>query len=308
MTKEFNTLLDMARWAASRFNATDLCFAQGRETAIDEAIDLILHVTNMTHDLPDIFWQARLTEIEKDRIITLAEKRINQRIPMPYLTNNARFLGLDFYVDERVLIPRSPIYELIEDDFQPWINYQPKSVLDLCCGSGCIGIACKIAMPFAEVVIADISKDALEVAAINLSKHRLENQINIVQSDGVEDINQRFDLIICNPPYVDDESMHALPLELQYEPKLALTAGTDGLDFVRPLMNKIDRVLNDNGALILEVGEAGQALLDNFPNIPFVEISLKNSDAVGVFIVYKNELPNLQQQTSSRPQNIKRVK
>ena len=283
MQNTLTTLIDYARWGASRFNEANLYFGHGRDNSIDEAIDLVLHATHLPRELPDVYWQCQLTEPEKKRISDLFEQRINQRMPNAYLTNQAYFAGLEFYVDQRVLIPRSPIAELIENGFHPWLSTAPENILDLCCGSACIGIASAHAFPNASVVCSDISTEALAVAEKNINAHQMQEQVQWLQSDGLNDIKQRFDLIVCNPPYVDAKAMARLPAEYRHEPQLGLASGDDGLDFVRSMLASLPKFLIKGGLLVLEVGASREAFLQQFSNYPWTEVELERGGE-GVFV------------------------
>jgi len=237
--------------------------------------------------------QSRLTKRERQMLVELVVTRIEQRIPVPYLTNSAWFAGLEFYVDERTLVPRSPIAELIEAKFKPWVETAPKRILDLCTGSGCIAIACAYEFPDAEVDAVDLSEDALEVADINIQNHGLSEQVFPIQSDlfsGVE--NEKYDLIVSNPPYVDAEDMEHLPEEYKHEPELGLACGHDGLDLVREMLRQAAGMLNDNGVLFVEVGNSQVHLEAAYPDIPFqwIEFSIGGH---GVFTLTKAQLDEI---------------
>ena len=217
--------------------------------------------------------------------------RINERKPLPYITNKAYFCALEFYVDERVLIPRSPIAELIQKRFQPWVGEQAiSSILDLCCGSACIGIACAQMFPEASIDVADISEDALAVAKINIDNYQLADQVQQIQSDGLKNLlGKTYDLIVCNPPYVDSADMASLPLEYRHEPALALASGEDGLDFVRELLLVAHQYLNPKGLLICEVGNSAEHMFQQYADVPFTWLSFEHSDD-GVFLISREDL------------------
>jgi ribosomal protein L3 glutamine methyltransferase len=237
--------------------------------------------------------QSRLTKRERQMLVDLILVRIEQRIPVAYLTNKAWFAGLEFYVDERTLVPRSPIAELIDTKFEPWVTTPPKRILDLCTGSGCIAIACAYAFPDAEVDAVDLSDDALEVADINIQNHGLSQQVFPIQSDLFSGIaNEKYDLIVSNPPYVDAEDMANLPDEYKHEPELGLACGDDGLDLVRDMLRQAGSMLNDDGVLFVEVGNSQVHLQAAYPEIPFqwIEFSIGGH---GVFALTKAQLEHI---------------
>ena len=225
--EQLSSIRDFIRWGASRMNAAEVFFGHGTDNALDEAAALTLHALHLPPDLPDAYLAARLTGAEKHAVVGLLERRIGERLPAPYLTNRAWFMGMPFYVDQRVLIPRSPLAELIEQQFQPWLDPAGVDrVLDLCTGSGCIGIACAYAFDAAEVDLTDISADALAVAERNVAEHGLTARIQLLRSDLFAALaGRRYQLIVSNPPYVGGAELAALPAEYRHEPQLALAAG-----------------------------------------------------------------------------------
>lgn len=278
--------MDYIRWGASRFAAAGLRFGHGTDNAVDEAAHLVLHALGLEHNLPDLYLQATLVPEEREAIIRLIEARIETRRPAPYLTGTAWFAGLPFYVDERVIIPRSPIAELIESGFQPWLDYrEPLSILDLCTGSGAIAIACARAFPEARVVAGDASADALDVARINMAKHDIGPQIECVQSDLFAGLGrQRFDLIVTNPPYVSQAEWQTLDAEYRHEPELAFTGCGDALDLVARLLFAAPAHLAEDGMLVLEVGYSAFALESAYPDLPVTWVELERGGlGVGVF-------------------------
>lgn len=289
--KELQTIRDFLRWATSRFNEASLYYGHGTDNAWDEAIALILHTLHLPHDIDPAVLDAHLTEKERTQLLQLIQRRINERIPVPYLTHEAWFTGLPFYVDERVLIPRSPIAELIENQFSPWIDPdQVHHILDLCTGSGCIAIASAKAFPDAMVDASDVSVDALAVAKMNVLRHQVEDQVNLIQSDLFNEIPQKkYDIIVSNPPYVDADDFSSLPEEYRYEPILGLKAGQDGLDMARVILQQAKRYLNPNGILIVEVGNSEVALAEQFPEIPFTWLEFQRGGG-GVFLLRATEL------------------
>ncbi len=287
---ELRTLQDMIRWTVSRFNAAGLFYGHGTDNSWDEAVQLILPTLYLPIDIPPHVLESRLTSSERHRVVERVIRRINERIPTPYLTNKAWFCGMEFFVDERVLVPRSPIGELIENQFQPWLTEQPTRVMDLCTGSGCIAIACAHAFPEAEVDAVDISTDALEVAEQNIQDHGLEQQVFPIRSDLLRDIpKDQYDLIVTNPPYVDEEDMNSLPDEFQHEPELGLAAGSDGLKLVRRILANAPNYLKDHGILVCEVGNSMVHMMEQYPHIPFTWIEFENGGH-GVFMLTKQQL------------------
>lgn len=287
---ELHTLQDMIRWTVSRFNAANLFYGHGTDNAWDEAVQLILPTLYLPIDVPPHVLNSRLTGSERLRIVERVIKRINERTPIAYLTNKAWFCGLEFYVDERVLVPRSPIGELIEAQFQPWLIGEPVRIMDLCTGSGCIAIACAHAFPDAEVDAIDISTDALQVAEQNIQDHGMEQQVFPIRSDLFRDLpKEKYDLIVSNPPYVDQEDMNSLPKEFKHEPELGLAAGTDGLKLVRRILANAAGYLTDNGILICEVGNSMVHMMNQYDHIPFTWLEFENGGH-GVFMLTRQQL------------------
>ncbi|CAM4022620.1 50S ribosomal protein L3 N(5)-glutamine methyltransferase [Vibrio neonatus] len=287
---ELHTLQDMIRWTVSRFNAAGLFYGHGTDNAWDEAVQLILPSLYLPLDVPAHVLNSRLTSSERLRLVERVIQRINERTPTAYITNKAWFCGMEFFVDERVLVPRSPIGELIEHQFQPWLTGEPARIMDMCTGSGCIAIACGHAFPEAEVDAIDISSDALEVAEQNIQDHGLEAQVTPIRSDLFRDlVQEKYDLIVSNPPYVDEEDMNSLPDEFKHEPELGLAAGTDGLKLVRRILANAPNYLTDNGILICEVGNSMVHMIEQYPQIPFTWIEFENGGH-GVFMLTKEQL------------------
>lgn len=287
---ELHTLQDMIRWTVSRFNAANLFYGHGTDNAWDEAVQLILPTLYLPIDVPPHVLNSRLTSSERLRVVERVIKRIKDRTPIAYLTNKAWFCGLEFFVDERVLVPRSPIGELIQAQFEPWLINEPTRIMDLCTGSGCIAIACAHAFPDAEVDAIDISADALQVAEQNIQDHGLEQQVFPIRSDLFRDLPQApYDIIVTNPPYVDQEDMNSLPDEFKHEPELGLAAGTDGLKLVRRIMANAPNYLTDNGILVCEVGNSMVHLMDQYPHIPFTWLEFENGGH-GVFLLTREQL------------------
>ncbi|MGF1682541.1 50S ribosomal protein L3 N(5)-glutamine methyltransferase [Photobacterium minamisatsumaniensis] len=291
---ELHTLQDMLRWTVSRFNAAGLFYGHGTDNAWDEAVQLVLPTLYLPLDIPSEVRFSRLTSSERLRIVERVIRRINERTPVSYLTNKAWFCGLEFFVDERVLVPRSPIGELIENSFEPFFAERPTRIMDLCTGSGCIGIACANAFPEAEVDIVDISVDALAVAEQNIQDHGLEQQVIPLRSDLLRDVpKDQYDLIVTNPPYVDQEDMDSLPDEFRHEPELGLAAGTDGLKLVRRILANAPDYLKENGILICEVGNSMIHMEEQYPHIPFTWIEFDNGGH-GVFMMTREQLVECQ--------------
>lgn len=290
---QLHTIQDFIRWAASMFNRADIYYGHGCDNAIDEAKQLVLPSLDLPLTIPSEFYAANLTLEEKNLIIENVLARTQQHIPTPYLTNRAWFCGHQFYVDERVLIPRSPIGELIQQHLDGIIDFEPRNILDLCTGSGCIGIACAYEYPDAEVDVADISADALEVAQTNIEAHQLSHRVLPILSDLFNDLpDVQYDVIITNPPYVDEEDMDDLPLEFKTEPELALAAGNDGLDIVKRILKEAADHLSKFGVLICEVGNSSVALQQQYPQVPFKWIEFKQGGD-GVFMLTKKQLIEL---------------
>ncbi len=252
-----------------QFERADLYYGHGTDNAYDEAAWLVLHMLGkplhedceVTEPVSDELWQ---------KINRIAQERLASNKPLAYLLQSSWFCGYEFYIDERALIPRSPIAELILDDYLPWLQTQGETVrmLDMCTGSACIAIATALHMPNVIVDASDISEEALEVASLNVDKHKIAERVFLHKSDmftGLPDT--QYDLIVCNPPYVDKEDMDSLPHEYLHEPALALASGSDGLDFVRKFLNQAKQYLSANGGIVLEVGNSAEALERNFPNI-----------------------------------------
>ncbi len=286
------TVRDYLRFAVSRFNEAKLSFGHGSTNSYDEAAYLILHTLHLPLDQLEPFLDARLTESERTEVQNIIQRRVEHRIPSSYLTNEA-FLGdFRFYVDERVIVPRSFIAELLREQLSPWIPdpLAIGSVLDLCTGSACLAIIAAHAFPNAKVDAADLSKDALAVAERNVADYDLHDRIELIHSDLFSELGERrYDLIISNPPYVDAESVNALPNEYLHEPKLALGSGDDGLDATRVILEQAAAHLSDNGILIVEIGHNREALEAAFPNLPFTWLDVSAGDQF-VFMLHKNDL------------------
>lgn len=283
---------DWVRFGASAFNEAELCYGHGTNNAIDEALGLVIYGLHLSHDLTAEFLDSRLTPNEARRIYELFRRRIDERLPIAYLTNRANFSGLSFYVDHRVLVPRSPIAELVERRFEPWI--QPErtllSVLDLCTGSGCIGIACAYVFPEAEITLADVDESALDVARINVKEHELENRIEVIQSDLFADLNDRlYDLVVCNPPYVAIETYRKLPGEYFKEPRGGLVSGQGGLEHPLRVLHAAAKHMTADGLLVLEVGQSREALERACPDLDMTWVEFENGGE-GVAVISQAQL------------------
>ncbi|MBZ5755888.1 50S ribosomal protein L3 N(5)-glutamine methyltransferase [Pseudomonas sp. S5(2021)] len=279
------TLRDYIRWAVSRFHEHEVYFGHGTDNAWDEARLLVLGGLHLPWAMADAYLDCRLEEAECLHLNELLRRRIEERVPAAYLLGEAWFCGLPFIVDERVLVPRSPIAEYIERQFAPWLSKTPARILDLCTGSGCIGIACAYEFPDAEVVLADLSYDALEVANLNIEQHELEGRVYTVQSDGFDGLpGQRFDLIVSNPPYVDLEDFASMPDEYQHEPELGLACGDDGLDLVRRMLAEAADHLTDDGLLVVEVGNSQVHVEALYPEVDFTWLEFQRGGH-GVFLL-----------------------
>ncbi|MDR3416244.1 MAG: 50S ribosomal protein L3 N(5)-glutamine methyltransferase [Nevskia sp.] len=284
------TVRDLVRWGASEFNRAGLVFGHGTDNALDEAFHLVLWSLKLPFDLPAVYLEANLTEAERMAAIDLLQQRVRTRKPAPYLTGESWFAGLSFEVDERVLIPRSPIAELIQARFSPWLKNEPESILDLCAGSGCIGIACAYAFPDAGVDLAEIDAGALELAERNIARHRLGDRVAAVAGDLFQPLaGRRYDLIVANPPYVPAAEWQALAPEYRHEPRRALEAGADGMDVVDRILREAPEHLAEEGLLVCEIGGSGEEFLARYPDIP-VSWPEFEKGGDGVFVIEREEL------------------
>ena len=284
------TVAQMLERGQSLFEKSGLYFGHGTDNSWDEAVYLLSFVLDLSPDADRAVLEKVLTEQQQQEIEDLYARRISERIPAPYLTGRAWFCGLPFNVDQRVIIPRSPIAELIMTGFQPWCASEPSRVLDLCTGSGCIGIACAYGFEQAQVVLSDISPEALEVSASNIELHKLGYRVSAVESDLFNNLQgQQFDLIVSNPPYVDADDYASMPDEYFHEPELALASGDDGLDFTRRLLREAVDHLTEEGVLVVEVGNSWVALEQAFPTVPFLWLEFEEGDG-GVFLLTRDQL------------------
>ncbi|OOF53682.1 50S ribosomal protein L3 N(5)-glutamine methyltransferase [Rodentibacter trehalosifermentans] len=287
---ELYTIQDFLRWTYSVFNRSEIYYGQGYDNAWDESLLLVLAGLQLPLDLPTELFHSRLTPSEKESLIQLVLTRIEQRVPVAYLTNSAWFCGHEFYVDERTIIPRSPISALIQEGFEGVVKQTPRHILDLCTGSGCIAIACAYAFPKAEVDAVDLSVEALNVAEINIARHQMEHRVFPIQSNLFEHIGgQKYELIVTNPPYVDEEDLADMPEEFHFEPELALGSGVDGLDITKQILKQAPDYLTEQGVLVCEVGNSMVSLIEQYPDVPFNWLELKNG-GLGVFSLTREAL------------------
>jgi ribosomal protein L3 glutamine methyltransferase len=288
---EPRTLRDFVRWAERRFERARLYFGHGTDNARDEAAWLVSTALAIPFAELDRHAERVLNATERERLRALTEARITTRKPLAYLLHAAWFTGLEFYVDERVIVPRSLIGEFLQNKFHPWVEpARVTRVLDLCTGSGCIAIAAARAFPQAEVDAADLSADALAVARINVERYQLGARVRLVRSDLFAALaGRRYDLILTNPPYVDAADMAALPAEYRHEPKLALAAGEHGLDAIVRILAVAAEHLQPHGVLVAEVGNSHAALAARFPQVPFTWLTSRSGDA-SVFLLTAAEL------------------
>ncbi|MGB3835962.1 50S ribosomal protein L3 N(5)-glutamine methyltransferase [Castellaniella sp.] len=278
---ELITLRDMLRWAVTRFRGANLVFGHGSDNAWDEAAYLLLHTLHLPLDTLEPFLDARLLERERLRCVDLIHERVTSRKPAAYLTGEAWLQGQRFLVDERVIVPRSPIAELLTEQLQPWIA-DPSDVtrvLDLCTGSGCLAILAAMAFDGATVDAVDLSADALAVAQANIALHAMQGRVQALRSDLFAQIpaDRRYQLIVCNPPYVNSQSMTALPPEYRHEPALALAGGADGMDLVRRILTQAPNFLDEDGVLVLEIGHEYTHFEAAFPHLDPVWLSTETA-------------------------------
>ncbi len=267
---ELLTLRDLIRYGVSRLNAAGVALGHGSDNAWDEAVYLVLHALHLPLDTLEPFLDARVLDKERARVLDLIDRRVTERLPAAYLTNEAWLRGHRFYVDQRVIVPRSPIAELLDQGLAPWVADPAEvgRVLDMCTGSACLAILGALAFPHAQVDAVDVSSDALEVARRNVEDYGLEDRLALHQSNLFESLPaQRYDVIICNPPYVNSGSMDVLPEEYRHEPQLALAGGADGMDLVRRILETAPRYLSENGVLVLEIGHERPFFEAAFPEL-----------------------------------------
>lgn len=290
--EELFTIRDWLRFTVSRFEESGIFYGHGTDNAYDEAVWLVMSALHLPHDTLINFLDASLTEQERRHVAHLIERRVTERIPTSYLLREGWLRGYKFYVDERVIVPRSHIAELLEEQLAPWVEYPEKitSAADICTGSGCLGILLADAFPDAAIDVIDISPDAITVANINIANYGLEEQVTAIQSDMFKALKGKtYDLIISNPPYVDAPSMATLPQEYRNEPQLALGSGVAGLNHTRTLLNEAAKYLNKGGLLVVEIGHNRDALLDAYPGLPFTWLEVEAGDEF-VFLLTKEQL------------------
>lgn len=268
--QELLTLRDLIRYGVSRLNAAQVALGHGSDNAWDETVYLVLHALHLPLDTLEPFLDARVLDEERNRVLDLIDRRVTERVPAAYLTNEAWLRGHRFYVDARVIVPRSPIAELLDEGLSPWVQdaQAVDSVLDMCTGSGCLAILSALAFPYAQVDAVDVSPDALEVARRNVDDYGLADRLALHQSDLFDSLPERqYDVIVCNPPYVNSGSMDVLPQEYRHEPQLALAGGADGMDLVRRILQAAPRYLSENGVLVLEIGHERDFFEAAFPEL-----------------------------------------
>lgn len=292
--QELTTIRDYIRWGFSLFNGNHLYYGHGTDNAWDEVVHLVLSSLHLPPDITPDLMSAILTTLERRNLCNLIMRRITERIPAAYLTNEAWFAGLSFYVDERVIIPRSPMGELIEKGFSPWLDEKDvHRILDLCTGSGCFAITCALAFPDSEVLAVDISEEALEVAKINVEDHNVQEQVTLIHSDLFQHVTGKYDLIISNPPYVSTEEYKTLPKEFTHEPSLALQAENAGLAVVIRILQNASKYLAENGLLVVEVGNSQEELKKYYPNVPFIWLDFERGGE-GIFVISAEDLAKYQ--------------
>jgi ribosomal protein L3 glutamine methyltransferase len=292
LDEELFTIRDWLRFTVSQFEESGIFFGHGADNSYDEAVWLILSALHLPHDTLDNFLDAVITESERKRLAHLIEQRITKRTPTAYLVREAWLHGYKFYVDERVIVPRSFIAELLEDGLQPWVEYPElvTAAVDICTGSGCLGVLLADAYPDAQIDVVDISPDAIAVANINIANYGLQERITAIQSDMFTALaGKQYDVIISNPPYVDAPSMAKLPAEYRSEPQIALGSGVAGLDHTHTILREAAHYLNDNGILVVEIGHNRDALLEAYPDLPFTWLETSSGNQF-VFLLTKEQL------------------
>lgn len=282
---DLHTVRDYLRYASTQFAGSGLYYGHGTDNVWDEAVQLVMRSLNLPLENNTLFLDARLTREERQLVLERIKRRTEDRVPVAYLLGEAWFMGMPFNVDERVLVPRSPLGELLENGLQPWLGDQPVNrILDLCTGSGCIGIGAASVFEEAFVDLSDISEDALAVAQSNIELHEVGDRVRCLQSDVFENVSGQYDVILSNPPYVDAEDLADMPEEYHHEPELGLAAGADGLDIAHRILAKAANHLTPNGLLIVEVGNSWVAMDEVYPDLPLTWLEFENGGS-GVFLV-----------------------
>ena len=296
MTQPDKTPRALIHWGADRFDKAGLVYGHGTDNALDEAASLVLYALEIGYDQPDTVLDTEISAADCERVIALLEQRVQTRKPAAYLMDEAWFAGMPFYVDERVLVPRSPIAELIVARFVPWVDVnRVHSILDIGTGSGCIALACAAAFPQAQIDATDVSRDALDVARINRQRHGMEERVKLIESDLFSALEgKRYDIIVSNPPYVPREDVLQLADEYQHEPASGLIAGEDGLDIVVRLLRDAALYLADNGILVVEVGYTHDALQAQYPKVPFIWLDFEQG-GTGVLLLQADRLVHYQE-------------
>ena len=294
MTLPFSTVRDLLRFAVTRFNQAELSFGHVSANAYDEAAYLVLHTLHLPLDLLEPFLDAKLTAAEIDAVLSVIERRATERVPAAYITQEAWMHGFRFHVDERVIVPRSFIGELLQDGLQPYVEdpEQVGAVLELCTGSGCLAILAAHAFPNADIDAVDLSQPALEVATRNVDEYNLDERIALFEGDLFAPLpERRYDVIITNPPYVNADSMAALPAEYRHEPEMALAGGADGMDIVRRIISQARNWLTDDGVLVVEIGNERANVEAAFGGLDLVWLSTSAGDD-NVFLIQAADLPS----------------
>lgn len=283
------TVRDLVRWGASEFGRAGLHFGHGTDNALDEAFHLVLHALHLSPDLPTLYLEAAVTATERTAALKLLRQRVKTRKPAAYLLGSIEFCGLEFEVDERVLIPRSPIAELIVNQFSPWLTREPSRILDLCAGSGCIGIACAEVFPHAAVDLGELSAGALQICQRNIVRHHCDARVSAIKSDLFQALQGPYDLIVTNPPYVPLTEWKKLAAEYHHEPRMALAAGADGMDIVARILHDAPQYLAAGGLLVCEVGGSVEEFEQRWPRLPVTWAEFERGGD-GVFLITREDL------------------
>ncbi|ARC54982.1 protein-(glutamine-N5) methyltransferase, ribosomal protein L3-specific [Candidatus Riesia sp. GBBU] len=290
---ELETVLDVFRWTVSKFNQSNIFYGHGTDNSRDEAMNLILSSIFLPLDIPDVLFSSKLTFREKKLILNLVKKRVCKKIPVAYLINKSWFCGHQFYVDRRVIIPKSPIGELIKNRFKDIIDFYPKNILDMCTGSACIAISCSYEFLKSKIDAVDISENALKIARKNILLHGVSNSVRLIHSNLFDKVpEKKYDLIISNPPYVSKNEFRKLPQEYSYEPKVALIAEENGLKIIRKILEISKNFLSNKGVLICEVGTNSEIISNKYPRTVFNWIATKNGGE-GIFSISRDKLKNI---------------